>query len=83
MDVTSSAKKILAEAMSLPEDERRHVAEQLLDSVSHETADEIERAWNDEAVRRATKLESGETVSLDGEASVRALEEKLGSIQRG
>ncbi|RLB51352.1 MAG: hypothetical protein DRJ42_16965 [Deltaproteobacteria bacterium] len=83
MLVTSSAKKILDEALSLPEDDRRRVAERLLDTIPRETAEEIERAWNEEAVRRAAELERGEVQALDGEQSLRGLEEKLRSIHRG
>lgn len=81
--VTSTAKKILDEALALPEDDRRRVAERLLDTIPRETAEEIERAWNEEAVRRAAALERGEVQALDGEESVRGLEEKLRSIHRG
>ena len=81
--VTSTAKKILEEALALPEDDRRRVAERLLDTIPRETAEEIERAWNEEAVRRAGALERGEARALDGEESLRGLEDKLRSIHRG
>ena len=83
MFVTSTAKKILDEALALPEDDRRRVAERLLDSMPRETAEEIERAWNEEAMRRADALERGEAQALDGEESLRGLEEELRSIHRG
>ncbi len=81
--MTSTAKKILDEALSLPEDERRRVAERLLDTIPRDTAEAIERAWNEEAVRRAAALERGEVEALDGEESLQGLEEKLRSIHRG
>ena len=81
--MTSTAKKILDEALSLPEDDRRRVAERLLDTISREPAEEIERVWNEEAARRAGTLERREVQALDGEESLRALEEKLRSIHRG
>lgn len=83
MFVSSTAKKILNEALALSEDDRRRVAERLLDTIPRETAQEIERAWNEEAARRAAALERGEVQALDGEQSLRGLEEKLRSIHRG
>ncbi|MAQ18348.1 MAG: addiction module protein, partial [Sandaracinus sp.] len=40
--MTSMAKKILDEALALPEDDRRRMAERLLDSVPRESADDVE-----------------------------------------
>jgi hypothetical protein len=76
------AKKILDDALALPEEDRVRVAERLLDSVPQQTAEEIERAWTEEAFRRAEALARGETAALDGEAAVAQLESKLRSIHR-
>jgi hypothetical protein len=78
--VTSTAKKVLDQALALPEEERRRVAEALLDAMPPETADEIERAWLDEAQRRAGRLERGEIAARDGDAILASLEAKLRSI---
>jgi Putative addiction module component len=78
--VTSAAKKVLDEALALPDDERRRVAEALLDAMPPETADEIEQAWLDEARRRAGRLERGEVEAKDGEVALAALEEKLRGV---
>lgn len=59
--MTSAAKKILNEALSLPEDERRSVAERLLASVERESADAIERAWDDEVLDRIKAITRGES----------------------
>jgi len=63
--VTSTAKKILDEALTLPEDERRRLAERLLDSVPRESAEEVDRAWDDEVLRRVRAAERGETEARD------------------
>tara|TARA_B100001750_G_scaffold201346_2_gene176055 strand:+ start:573 stop:800 length:228 start_codon:yes stop_codon:yes gene_type:complete len=59
------AKKILDEALALPEDDRRRMAERLLDSVPRESADDVEGAWDDEVLRRVEAAESGETDARD------------------
>jgi hypothetical protein len=80
--VTAEAKKILAEALSLPDDQRRRIAELLFDSVSTDTAEEIETAWVAEAVRRADELERGEAEALDGESVLQDLKAKFQSAAR-
>lgn len=78
--VTAEAKKIFEEALALPEDDRRRVAEALLDAMPPETADEIEMAWLEEARRRAGRLECGEVRARDGEQVLAELEAKLRGI---
>jgi hypothetical protein len=78
--VTSAAKKVLAEALALSDDERRRVAEALLDAMSPETVGEIEQAWLEEARRRAGRLERGDVDAKDGEAALAGLEDKLRGI---
>jgi len=43
----------------------------------------LERAWNDEATRRADAVERGELETLDGDEALRDLEQKLRSARRG
>ncbi len=45
--------------LALPEDDQRSIAERLLDRVPRD-ADEIERAWADEAVERLERAERGD-----------------------
>jgi hypothetical protein len=71
---------VLDDALALPVDERRRVTEALLDALPRETADEIEAAWNQEAIRRTEQLERGESQSRDGEEALRALEAKIRGI---
>ena len=78
--MSSTAKRILQEGLALPRRERRRVAEALLDSMPHESASEIEEAWNQEAVRRAERVERGEVEGLAGEEALRELEAELASV---
>ena len=50
--MTSAAKKLLEAALALPEDDRRRVAQRLLESVSREALEDVERAWDEEVLRR-------------------------------
>ena len=80
--MTAEAKKILEDALLLPDDERRRIAELLLDSISTDSAEEIEAAWVAEAVRRAEQLERGEVAALDGESVLADLKAKFQSAAR-
>ena len=80
--MTAAAEKILEDALSLPDDERRRIAELLLDSVSTDSTEEIEAAWVVEAVRRAEQLERGEVEALDGESVLEDLKAKFTSAAR-
>ena len=73
--MTGAAQRILDEALDLSDDERRQLAERLLESV--EKGDEIERAWTEEAIRRAERIEDGQARAIDGEEAVRQLQAKL------
>lgn len=58
--MSSSARKVLEQALALPEADRRRVAEALLDSIPRESQQEIERAWRDEVLRRIEEVRRGE-----------------------
>ena len=77
--MTAAAKKILEDALALPDDERRRIAELLLDSISTDSTEEIEAAWVAEAVRRADELERAEVEALDGESVLEDLKAKFQS----
>lgn len=66
MTVTSTAKKILEEALGLPEEDRRRVARLLLESLQGSSSEEIARAWDEEVRRRIELAERGETRARDG-----------------
>jgi hypothetical protein len=78
--VTAAAKKVLDEALALPEEDRRRVVEALLDTMDPDVTSEIEVAWIEEARQRARRLEQGEVKARDGEAALAALEAKLRGI---
>ena len=82
LSLVTAAEKILGDALSLPEEERRRIAEVLLDSVSIDSAAEIEAVWVAEAVRRADELERGEAEALDGRSVLEALKAKFQSAGR-
>ena len=63
------------EAKSLPRDERARLAEALIASLDGES--EIERAWFDEAERRAAELDSGAVKGIPAEQVFAELDELL------
>lgn len=77
MDV--QAKQVLDDALTLPDAERRRVGEAILDSVPSQSASEIEAAWLEEALRRASEIERGEAATLDGDQVVAEILAKLGA----
>lgn len=58
--MSSAARKVLDDAMSLPADQRRIVAEALLQSVSESSEHEVHPAWRDEILRRIAQVQRGE-----------------------
>ena len=75
--MTAQARKILEQALSLPEDDRQRLAEALLDSIPAEVAEALEKAWNAEALRRAEAFERGDGQAIDGEQAISDLRAKL------
>lgn len=78
--MTSTAKKILEDALALPEADRLHVAELLMDSLSPEPKAEIEREWTEEAIWRANEAERGDVPSLNGNQVIADLEAELRNL---
>ncbi len=60
----SEAKKVLDEGLALPDDERRRVAEALLDSLRDAEKNEIDPMWRDEVLRRAEDVRNGTVATL-------------------
>lgn len=62
--MTATARNVLEQALALPEEDRRHVAEALLDSMAGESSadleEETEAAWRDEVMRRIGQVRRGE-----------------------
>ena len=59
--MSPSAKRVLEEALALPEDARTDLVEALIESLDHPTdpATEVEAAWTDEIARRLKVVEMG------------------------
>ena len=77
--MTSQARKILEEALALPEEDRLYLAEALQESVEPiESQEEIDAAWRDELERRLKSIEDGTAVLLDGDEVMRELKSKYG-----
>ncbi len=74
--MSSAAKKILEDALALPEEERKHVVEVLLTSLHRDPPEEVDAAWSEEAMRRLQRCERGETVAEDWDEVKRRLREK-------
>jgi putative addiction module component (TIGR02574 family) len=78
--MTSRGRELLREALSLPLDERAHVAAELLaslDDAEREHPDEVEAAWAAEIERRARRVLAGESNGIPWEDVRRRAEEEL------
>ena len=78
MLVPTAARKILDEALALPEEDRRRLGELLLDSVSPEPSAEVERAWRDEVLRRVEQVRAGELTPEPWSEVKKRIDEALG-----
>jgi len=54
-----TAKKVLDEALALPEEQRADLAAALLDSLDEEAHEDVETAWAGEIARRIREVETG------------------------
>lgn len=61
--MSSNARRLLDEALQLPDDDRAELALRLLDSIG-EPADEVERAWIAEAKHRLAEIERGDVQTV-------------------
>ncbi len=73
--MASSAKRLLDEALRLPQDERGELAARLLESLDDDTDDpaEVQRAWDAEIERRLREVQDGAAELIDGEEFLREL----------
>lgn len=76
--MTSTAKKILDDALALPEEDREALVEVLMTSLRYDSPKEVEQAWLEEVQRRIERLERGETVAIEWSEAKRRLREKYG-----
>ena len=78
----SDTKKLLDEALNLSEDDRRHVAQTLIDSIPQTSTEQIQDAWDTEATSRANATLDDQITGVDGETALNELEQKLRRIKR-
>lgn len=72
--MSSRAKKIIDEALSLPKDELIDVVAELQQRVvATDSQGDVDAAWNAEIVRRVRAIQSGSAVLMDGEQVDREL----------
>lgn len=76
MNVSTVAKKIFDEALSLPADLRASLVERLLTSLNLPTQPEIDRIWAEEVERRISQIDKGEVKLRPGEKVFSAVRKK-------
>ena len=71
-----SKEQIIEGALALSEEDRESLAEELWLSLSHSSAEEIEKAWIDEAEKRIEGVRNGTVALHDGPQVMKELREK-------
>ena len=72
--MTSQARKILEQALALPEEDRLLIAAELKGSIdTSDSPDEVEAAWRDEIVRRLKSIQDGTAILHDWDEVEREL----------
>jgi putative addiction module component (TIGR02574 family) len=57
--MATEMEKVVEQALSLPGQERLFVVRRILESVEPEASEEVERAWEEEIIKRVEKIDSG------------------------
>jgi putative addiction module component (TIGR02574 family) len=57
--MATKLEEVVEQALSLPGLERLSVARRILESVEPEAGEEVERAWEEEIIKRVEKIDSG------------------------
>ena len=57
--MATELERVVEQALSLPGLERLSVARRILESVEPQASEEVERAWEEEIVKRVEKIDSG------------------------
>ncbi len=65
--MTQEAHELLQKALTLPENERAELAGNLLSSLDATVDQDVDAAWQQEVVRRATEIQSGKAVTISWE----------------
>lgn len=66
-------KKLLAEALRLPEEARAALAGRLLESLEHDVGEDVEAEWSDEIAARLRELETGTVRAVPWSEARRAI----------
>ena len=57
--MATELEKVVEQALSLPGPERLSVARRILESVEPQANEDVERAWEEEILKRVEKIDSG------------------------
>lgn len=71
--MSPNAKKILEEALELPESARADVAAALIESLDGNVDEHVEAAWSEEIARRIREVESGAVKPIPWEEARRMI----------
>ena len=70
--------ELFEKALKLPEQERRWLADRLIESLANEPADpQVEAAWDKEIKRRVDDIRSGRVQTIPGEQVLREMAEEF------
>jgi putative addiction module component (TIGR02574 family) len=72
--MSSEAKSVLHAALALPAHEREMLIDSLEESLDEGTAEEIEKAWIDEARRRLADIDRGEATPVSAESTLATMD---------
>ena len=79
---TTNAEQVLTAALTLPEDDRVKIAEQLLASIDVEAEREVAAAWAAEIERREADVLAGRGESRDWREALRDIERRVLTAER-
>ena len=72
-----NARRLLEQALRLPEADRAEIAGRLLQSIEPETEADVEAAWRQEIEARIAAIDAGESETVPGEEVHSQLRAKL------
>jgi len=72
-----TAEQVLNEALELPERDRAEVAARLIESLDHESEDDVDAAWATEIERRCSDRDAGRTTGSDWEDVRQRIEREI------
>jgi hypothetical protein len=70
--------KLSDEALQLPALSRAQLAERLVESLSNVEADEVQREWASQALRRRDEVRDGRVATVDGEQVISEVRRAVG-----